>query len=408
MRILIVNHYALPPTIPGGTRHYSLAHKLIKNGHQVRIIASNINYLTRQNYVLHQERNFHLETIQEVPFLWYRTPAYTNQSLQRLMSMLTFAVRLYKREGLKDFAPDIVIGSSPHLFAAWAAERLASLYKAPFFLEVRDLWPQTLLDLGKVSPLHPIVLMMDRMEKSLYRKANKIVTLLPGAIDHIEARGGSRDKIVWLPNGIDLSLIPTPVNCPENGAFILTYAGAHGFANDLETLVKAARIIATDSSMSHVLIRLIGDGPEKPALMRLVADSGLKNVIFSPPVSKDLIYKELQAASAFILHLKNSPLFSKHGISPNKLVDYMAMARPTIFAVSSQNNLVKEAGAGLSISASDPEALANAIKELVRMPSDQRWEMGMRGYRFITKNFSLDSNVMVLEKAFQEATRPGG
>jgi len=81
--------------------------------------------------------------------------------------------------------PDVIIGSSVHPFAALTGYKLSTYHKILFIFEVRDLWPQTLIDLGEISPKHPLVIVLKKLEKFLYRKASKIIVLLPRADEYI-------------------------------------------------------------------------------------------------------------------------------------------------------------------------------------------------------------------------------
>ena len=175
-----INHYAIPPNEPGGTRHYSLAKKLKTHGIEVTIIASSFNYVQRKERLKANESH-RCEVIDGVPFVWLRTRAYSGNSVSKLLNMLSFVRHLRRRSDLPDTKPDIIIGSSPHPFAADEARRIARRLNVPFCLEIRDLWPQTLTDVGGLSAWHPVVLWMRRIERRLYRAARCIVTLLPNS-----------------------------------------------------------------------------------------------------------------------------------------------------------------------------------------------------------------------------------
>ena len=156
MRVWLINHHALPPSEPGGTRHYTLARELIRNGHDVTVIASSFNHATGKQMSCARGKLRTFEQLGEVPFLFLSVPAYRSQ-LARFWNMFVFAFELWLGLGTRTMRkPDIVIGSSLTLFAAFAAERLARRLRVPFVLEIRDLWPQTLIDMG-MRPHHPAV-----------------------------------------------------------------------------------------------------------------------------------------------------------------------------------------------------------------------------------------------------------
>lgn len=402
MNIWIVNHYALPPSQAGGTRHYTLAKALRQLGHNVIIWASSFNHWTKEDQLKSGEA-YRLEPIEGVPFFWIRTPSYKGNSLARMWNMAVFAYRMWrlgKVAGLEK--PDVIIGSSPHLFAALAAERLAARFRVPFILEVRDLWPQTLIDLGNFSPRHPFIVLLERIERHLYRKAAAIITLLPGAKEHMAGKGADPSRIVWIANGIDLELVPPPQPPGSEGPFTVMYAGAHGLANGLELALDAACCLEQEGWGERVRFRFIGDGPEKPNLMKKAQCLGLHSVSFEDPVPKKAVYRLLQEADAFLLILRDSPLF-RWGISPNKLFDFLSQARPVIFCVNTPFNPVEEVKAGVTVSPANPEALADAIKRLALLSPEERWSMGLRGRKYVEKHHSLNRLANKLEEVLTHA-----
>ncbi|WP_456480998.1 glycosyltransferase family 4 protein, partial [Oceanithermus sp.] len=275
---------------------------------------------------------------------------------------------------------------------------LARRHRVPFVLEVRDLWPQSLVDLGSFSEGHPFIRWLEYIERSLYRRARRIVTLLPGAADHIAHKGGHPGRIVWIPNGVDLRLLPPPSPPEPRESLTFLYAGTHGLANGLQVILEAADRLRT----SPVSFRLVGDGPDKPRLMALAEKKGLTNVVFEPPVPKSRIPDLLREADAFLMVLRDSPVF-RWGVSPNKLFDYMAAARPVIFSVNTPLNPVESAGAGITVPAEDADALAGAALKLLTMSSEERWQMGLRGRKYVEDNHDLGRLACKLESVLRDA-----
>jgi glycosyltransferase involved in cell wall biosynthesis len=247
LNIIMINHYAIPPIEAGGTRHYSLAKELIARGHHVHIVAANFNHQTKIPIVYNNEERLFEQVYDEVPFIFVNVPAYQGNSPARLLNMLSFSRQIRNSSYLKCMdSPDVVIGSSPHPFAAWAAQRMAASWGVPFIFEVRDLWPQSLIDLGRISPKHPAVRLLAQLEKYLYNHADKIITLLPGAYEYIKSIGIDAGKVIWIPNGIDFSLYNQLFSEEEHDKFTVMYAGAHGLANGLQTIINCAEILAKD------------------------------------------------------------------------------------------------------------------------------------------------------------------
>lgn len=397
MNIWIINHYAIPYGGSGPTRHYALAANLIERGNQVSVIASSFDhfdYRERREVRLKQGEAARLETIDGVPFLWIRACPYGGNA-KRLCNMMEYALRVSFGSYTCNLPqPEIILGSSMTLLAALSAYRIARKLGVPFILEVRDVWPQTMIDLG-VSPWNPVVLMFGVIERFLYRHADAIITLLPGAVSHIRSNGARTQEIMWLPNAVDFTLSPLPERPIDKLPFKVMFAGSHSLANSPETLLEAAEILQ-DQGRRDIEICFIGDGPHKAELMRLKALKKLTNVEFRAPVSKREIFGVLSEAGAVVALLKDITLY-RFGISMNKLYDYMASARPVLFAARSFNNPVSESRCGMVIPPENPQALADAIIRVAEMPIEERWEMGLRGRRFVEEYHNVAKASVQLE-----------
>jgi glycosyltransferase involved in cell wall biosynthesis len=379
----MVNHYAIPPTQSGGTRHYALASELQRRGHRVAIIASSFDHEYRRETRLSKGQTHKVEDLGGIPFLWLRTPGYGGY-VRRLWNMVVFALRLWLGKGKEELErPDVVIGSSLTLFAAFATLRVARRLRVPFVLEIRDVWPQTLIDFG-MSRWNPVVQLFGWIERHLYRNAAAIVTLLPGAVEHMRAHGAKTQPILWLPNGVDLAQAPLPKPKTASGAFRVMFAGSHSGANPLEVVLGAAALLQ-QRGRDHVEFVLVGNGPTKAGLKLQAESLGLKNVRFQDPVAKKDVYNLLAEADALVVVLKKLQLY-RFGMSLNKLYDYMAAARPVLFSASVYGDPVAASGCGLVVEPENSAALADAIERLAGMSQEQRWDMGMRGRRFVEQN----------------------
>jgi glycosyltransferase involved in cell wall biosynthesis len=311
---------------------------------------------------------------------------------------LTFAAKLWAGTGQNRLTkPDVIIGSSPHLFAAYSAGLLAERLHVPFVLEIRDLWPQSLIDLGNFSESHPFILFLENIESWLYRRADRIICLLPGAAEHIYAKGARPDAVQWLPNGIDSGVVPDPMPMRESSPFRLVYTGAHGIANGLDKVIDAAEMLQNEGLGDRIHFLFVGEGTEKERLKKRAIECKLNSVIFGDPVGKNDIYKIIQDSDACLMVLRDSPVF-KWGVSPNKLFDYMACARPVLFGVNTPLNPVKECDGGISFVADNPEAMVAAIKQLISMPLERRRKMGLRGREYVLDSHNHRKLAVQLEE----------
>lgn len=389
--VWILNHYAQEPGRPGGTRHYALAKHLRALGWNACIIAASVELNTGRQRLARGEKR-RLESREGVHFLWLKVPVHTGNGPGRMVNMLAYALRAWMPWNLQQLPrPRVIIGSSVHPFAAWAGARLARRHGVPFVFEVRDLWPQTLIDLGRLRDGSLVARALRLLERHLYRCADRILILMPGATEYIEPLGIPRSRIVWLPNGVDISEFPYhPPPGRRDEAFTLMYFGAHGTANGLENLIRAMAVLKDRRASPAPVLRLIGDGPMKPSLRRLAADLHLDNVRFEDAVPKAGIPAVAAQADAFVFNLVASPVF-RYGISSNKLFDFMAAGRPVIFSCQSVNNPVAEADAGITVPPDRPERLADAIATIAALSPAERERMGLNARRYVERNHDYRS-----------------
>lgn len=301
--------------------------------------------------------------------------------------MIAFTARAIQKRHVMDLPrPDAIIGSSVHPLAAWAGAKWADRLGVPFIFEVRDLWPQTLVDMGRLSSGGIMARSLYRLEKILYKRADRIVVLLPRASEYIERLGIQSDKVVCIPNGVDLADFPEIPLPKERNIFELMYFGAHGNANNLANLLNAMMILRRRGASKTLRLRLIGDGPLKVELQAQARKNNFDNVFFEPPVSKERIPSLAAEADGFVLTWCNLPGIYRFGISPNKLFDYMAAGRPIVIALDAANNPVEEAGAGITVHPEDPESLADAIEKITRSTYQERVEYGKNARRYVEVN----------------------
>lgn len=389
MNILLINHYAGSPLHGMEYRPYYLAREWVRSGHNVTIIAASHSHL-RSVQPGTQDQSTE-EIIDGIRYIWLSTPTYSGNGLSRVRNMLAFVTRLYSRAAAlaRSIRPDAVIASSTYPLDIYPARKLARLAGARLIFEVHDLWPLSPMELGGMSPWHPFIMMMQRAENDAYASADKVVSMLPKAFEHMTSHGMAPEKFIYIPNGIDIDEWTSHVESLPHAhlkvledlkykdRFIVGYAGGHGLSNALDTFVACASLV---TSKAATLV-LVGQGPEKIQLESMATRHGHDNIRFLDPVPKRAIPSLLEQMDVLFLGWKRQPLY-RFGISPNKLMDYMMAGKPVIHAVEAGNDLVAESGCGLSIEPENPVAIANAITTLQGMSVAQRKEMGRKGQEF--------------------------
>ncbi len=387
-RIWIVNHYADPPD-GMATRSVDLARRFVQSGHQTTIFASNFNHYRFAPIVKLGFRLWRAQEVDGVRFVWIRTFRYQLNNWRRAANMVSFTALVLLAGLFEQPKPDVVIGVSVHPLAAWAGYALSRLRGARFFFEVTDLWPQTLIDLGRLKANSLLARILRRLERFLCMKAERIVMLLPHTHKYMKTIGIPFDKIVWIPNGVELSRYDDVV--PYDGAarppFRVMFMGGFVESNALENILEAARLLQ-ERGRKDIEFMLVGRGTDRDEVIRKARAEHLDNVHFPDPVPKFQIGRVMSQADAFIYALHDLPLY-QYGVSLNKLTDYLAGGRPIIFSGRSAYDPVAAIGAGYSLPPDDPVAIADAIEKLFSLTPAERINMGRKGREYVLEHHDI-------------------
>ncbi len=398
MHVLLIHQSFALPDEAGGTRHFELGSRVVEGGHQFTVIASDISYLTASRHKKIRTR----ETVAGVRVLRARTPRARKQFIARLFSFLSFALTsFWKALRVRDV--DLVMGTSPPIFQAASAWLVATLRRRPLLLEIRDLWPEFIIDMGNLK--NPLAIYLSRkLERFLYNRATHLLVNSPAYVDYLTAKGVALDKITLIANGVDPAMFDPTTTAnglrPQLGLdekFVVVYAGAVSLANDLGLVIEAAKALQADL---RICFLIVGDGNERERLEALVAEAGLKNVIFTGAKPKAEMRNYLASADACVAVLQNIPMFRM--TYPNKVFDYLAAGRPVLLAIDGViREVVESAEAGIFVPPGDVARLVEAVRYLVEH-ADERKAMSARGRAFVEKHFNRNEQskqfINLLEK----------
>ena len=210
----------------------------------------------------------------------------------------------------------------------------------------------------------------------------------------MEYHGLDLPRFKYIPNGIEIkTLIKTDIH--NKNVFKIGYAGTLGIANALKYLIYAANLLKE----TNIEIHLLGNGPEKKTLIGIVNDKNISNVYFHDAIPKNEVGIFLSKMDALYIGWHFSKIY-RFGISPNKLFDYLASAKPIIHSVDAGNDPVLEAKAGISVQPENPKDIANAILKLYKMPVSKRNEFGQNGRAYVEKYHSYEQLAKQYEYLF--------
>jgi glycosyltransferase involved in cell wall biosynthesis len=293
--------------------------------------------------------------------------------------------------------PDVVMGTSPSIFQAISACLLAKLHGCPFLLEVRDLWPDFAIDIGLLKN-RTLIRIAKSVEAFLYNRADHLLVNSPAYRDYLVNKGIDAGRISFISNGVDPEMFdpldrgePIRIRYNLEEKFVVTYAGAIGLANDVDTLLKAAEDLKVRGDI-HVLI--VGEGKERSRLESLSKQLHLDNITFAGSYPKSEMSKVFAASDACIALLKNIPMFTT--TYPNKVFDYMAAGRPTVLAIDGVIRQVIEAACGgIFVPPGNSRLLADAILKLADQPQ-QASAMGKAARAYVVTHFNRNNHAQQL------------
>ena len=339
-----------------------------KKGHKVTVITCAPNFTEGKVFSGFKYQWLNIEFIDGIEVWRVKTYISANEGfLSRTVDFISFMLSSFFF-GAFCKNVDVVLGTSPQFFTVISAWALSKLKRIPFIFELRDIWPASITAIG-VMKKGKIIYLLEKVEIFLYHQAAAIITVTNSFKKELQERGIQENKIHVVVNGVDLSTYHGPkakvVDLVEryelNDKFVAGYIGTHGLAHALDKVVEAASLIE-----KHDDIRIVfaGGGADRRRIETLVKDKDLRNVIMIPRQPKAMMPALLSLCDVSIVHLKNTPLFTK--VIPSKIFESMGMGIPIIISAphGEATNIVKDKGLGLVVSPESPVELATAIRSL--------------------------------------------
>lgn len=389
MKLLYIHQYFNTRQGVSGTRSYEFAKYFVEKGDGVTLICG--NYPNNDTSLIGDSRFFSHRTIEGIHVATVNIKYGSRMSYpRRVLSFLGFmfgacwlVMSLPK--------PDLIFATSTPLTIAVPGLLGQFLRRVPFVFEVRDLWPEVPIELGIIrsSVLEKATMYLARLS---YKRAAKIVALSPGIVEGIVDHGIDRSKIVMIPNASDIDLFfPKPANKSlrmrlgiDANEFIAGYYGAMGFANGLQVIIDAAKILQT-RGVVDIKFLLVGDGPQKSLLKERTMDLGLDSIIFSDRVPRLKIPDYVAISDVCLVIFANYKILQTN--SPNKLFDAFAAGKPVITNRAGwMHQLVVNNHVGMSIPDCNPLKLADTLESMKDSP-DVLHKMGVNSRRLAQEEF---------------------
>jgi glycosyltransferase involved in cell wall biosynthesis len=394
MDVLWVHAFASSAEENHGGRHNRLQTDLADKNIRVKIAACKQNHLT-------PKRALTKATLKDDRFLWIPGISRKRNIIFRLLNVFCFFILLLTSSRKKLGKVDIVIGSSPDPLAAWGGYLLSKRLAVPFVLEVRDVWPETLIKLQKYKPWHPYILFLEFLERRLISRAQLILSTLPGLESYVRSFR-QKTKVLHVPNYVSQTdIVSLPLSPSPRKVMKIIYAGTMGVANDLTTFFEAMSLLEEQGLGDGFSVEVFGDGPLQAKIERKYAK--LTSVTFFGRVNRARIMERLRMADIGIICWKKNDLY-RHGISANKIADYFASGLPVAMSYD-YTHALKNGLAGIRTPAEDPQALAEAILKMKNLSEEEFDEMRLAAVTLAKSEYCFQTFGDILQSHLQSLPR---
>jgi glycosyltransferase involved in cell wall biosynthesis len=388
MRILFLSHYFPPEVNAPATRTYEHCRQWVKDGHNVTVVTCAPNHPQGRVYEGYRNRFYERETINGINVVRVWTFVTANEGFfKRTLNYISYMCSAVVLSIVLPKA-DVVLSTSPQFFNGLAGYFVSKMRRIPWVLEIRDLWPESIVAVGAIKS-QAVVKLLEWIERFAYRNADHIIPVTDSFKAYMVGKGIEAGRITVVKNGVDLAQY-RPVEGASalaeelglTGKFVVSYFGTHGMAHHLETILDAARRL---SNSPNIVFLMVGDGAERQALVRMRDAMGLKNVMMLDQQPKSRMPEFWALSDVSLVLLKKSDLFKT--VIPSKIFESLAMAKPIVLGVEGESaDLLRAAQAGLCIEPEEAEQLVARVLELSR-DTQLRQRLGGNGRRFVIEQF---------------------
>ncbi len=391
MRILFISHYFPPEVNAPASRTHEHCRRWVADGHEVTVITGVPNHPSGQLFPGHRNRWIQEETVDGIRVIrtWMLLTANAGFT-KRILNFVLFGVTAILASR-RVRSPDVVIATSPQFFCGIAGALIARLKRRPFVLEIRDLWPKSIVELGQLHE-GPILRVLEALERWMYRSADGVVVNTQAFIEHIAGFGVAKDRIELIYNGIDAELFkPQPPSIKllaEHGLedrFSVAYIGTLGLAHGLATVIEAAELLA---ERQDVVFLLIGDGADRERLEKTIDERGLNNVRLLGLQPRDRMPAWIATIDVLLVCLRDLPVFET--VIPSKIFEFLAQERPVIVTARGEiERMAREADVALVAEPENAKALAEAVVHVLENPVEAS-RRARAGREWVQRRFVRD------------------
>lgn len=393
MRILFLHQHFAPETVGTSTRAVEIVEWLVGRGHEVTVVTGLPCHTStmRNGEVSRDQPRFEVFRGAAVHRVWTFGSRKPDSFLRRMLTYSSFMILGCLKALVVRGKFDVLVAISPlpNGIAGYVVSRLRGL---PLMFDVCDIWPDCAMAVGMLrNPL--LVRAAQWFEKLVYNRAVRIGVVTRGFTGNIVAKGVPRDKVVLLPDWVDLATYDSSkidrngVRAEHglDGKFVVSFFGNFGLLMGLEAVMDTAKVVQQRDA--SVLFWFVGKGAGLPMMEKKIADYGLRNVRIIPYQARAKVPGLLAASDALIVTYMKNPITLI--TVPSKIYEYMASERPIVAGVEGViREILQEADCGFVSSARDPQEMANHIMKL-KADTEAGRAMGRRGRVYAGEHFTF-------------------
>ena len=360
LKILLLSFYYTPDSGPGPLRAKAMVDALVAAG-DTRL---EIDVLTTQPNRYHSLNNNApiLERLGDVTITRFSLPEHKSGMADQAFAFRSFASQVLRNT--KGRRWDIVIATSSRLMTAALGAWVARRSGAALYLDIRDLFTDTMKDVLSKSPLRILMPAFGVLEAFTFRSAKKINVVSAGFASHIRSVAPAVDLREYT-NGIDEEFLSTDFSFTEaRNLPLVLYAGNIGDGQGLHRVMpEVARLMKEQAEF-----RLIGDGGKRAELKTALDLQGITNVALLDPMPRQWLFEQYRSADILFLHLNNYQAF--HKVLPSKIFEYAATGKPILAGVGGYAaDFLREKIPGIEVfKPCDAAAMQRSLQRLLSGP----------------------------------------
>ena len=392
-KVLFFSHYFPPEGNAPASRVHAICSRWVKRGWRVKVITCAPNVPNGKVYAGYRNQLTQREKIDGIEVIRVWTMLAPNEGVTlRILNYVSYMFSATIR-ALFEERPDVIIATSPQFFCGWAGVLSKWLRRRPLILEIRDIWPESIVAVGAMKRRW-LLRGLEWLERRMYGASDRIVAVGEGYRDQLVLKQVPSSTISIVPNGVDrriFSPLAPDLELRErlelDGKFVCSYVGTIGMASGLDVVLRASRMLKR-AGRDEIVFLLVGDGAVRAELETVARREGLDGVRFVGRQDKDRVPAFFSVSDCCLVHLRSAELFKT--VLPSKIFEALAMKTPVIGGVEGHAaRVIEVSGGGLAFEPENEAALVRVLDHLRSAP-EVRNQMARDGYDYVLENYDMD------------------